>query len=255
MSVATGGSGYFSIGDVLTRAWTLLTANLLFFIGVTAIVYAVVIGVVAVAVGIAIAAGVAGGNSSGAQVVIGIMIFVGAIFALAAVMASQAALLFGAFQYLRGIPVRIGESLRRGMGRIWPLIGLGLLSGLAMGFAFILLIVPCIILMCMWFVAVPACVVEGLGPIESMSRSAALTKGFRWHVLGIAALVFFGRLVITQLVQLGLAPVNSVLAAIAGVLVSTFLALYGYCAVIMTYHDLRVAKEGVDTTQIASVFD
>jgi hypothetical protein len=30
---------------------------------------------------------------------------------------------------------------------------------------------------------------------------------------------------------------------------------YWNCAIIMTYHDLRVAKEGIDTGQIASIFD
>jgi hypothetical protein len=102
---------------------------------------------------------------------------------------------------------------------------------------------------------VPACVVEGLGPIESMSRSAALTKGYRWQMLGIGAIVFIARTVVSQMVQLGLAPVSPVLAAVAGVIASSVLALYGFCAVIMTYHDLRVAKEGVDTEQIAAVFE
>jgi hypothetical protein len=88
-----------------------------------------------------------------------------------------------------------------------------------------------------------------------MSRSSGLTKGYRWQMLGIFAIIFFGRAFVTQLVQLGLAPISQVVATVAGVIVSSVLALYGFCAVIMTYHDLRVAKEGVDTTQIASVFD
>jgi hypothetical protein len=37
----------------------------------------------------------------------------------------------------------------------------------------------------MWMVALPACVVEGLGPIKSLGRSANLTKGHRWKILGI----------------------------------------------------------------------
>src|SRR5262249_39680567 len=105
------------------------------------------------------------------------------------------------------------------------------------------------------YVAVPACVLEGWGPVASMSRSAALTKGYRWHLLGIAAIIFISRLVVSQVVQLGLAPVSQGLAVIGSVIISTLFGLYGFCAIIMVYHDLRVTKEGVDTTQLASVFD
>jgi hypothetical protein len=30
---------------------------------------------------------------------------------------------------------------------------------------------------------------------------------------------------------------------------------YWNCTIIMTYHDLRLVKEGADTTQIAAIFD
>jgi hypothetical protein len=258
MSVAPGGSGYFSVGDVLGRAWTLFSANFLFLVGITLLSYAVIVGVVVVVVLLAVGGGVgaaAAGSRGAVQAIIVVVAILAAVIALAVVMASQAAMLFGAFQFLRGAPVRFGESLRKSFGRIVPLFVLGLLSGLALIVGFVLLIVPFCFLIAMWFVSVPACVIERLGPIESMSRSAALTKGYRWQMLGIFAILFFGRAFVTQLVQLGLAPVNEVLATVAGVIVSSVIALYGYCAVIMTYHDLRVAKEGVDSTQIASVFD
>ena len=41
---------------------------------------------------------------------------------------------------------------------------------------------PGIMLMVRWFVAVPACVVERIGPSGSMKRSAELTSGHRWKV-------------------------------------------------------------------------
>src|SRR5215475_5262435 len=40
----------------------------------------------------------------------------------------------------------------------------------------------------MWFVAVPACVEERLGPWTSLRRSRDLTKGHRWKLCGPALL-------------------------------------------------------------------
>jgi len=44
-----------------------------------------------------------------------------------------------------------------------------------------------------WFLAVPVCVLERLGPFRSMERSRMLTKGGRWLILGIALLLIVGR--------------------------------------------------------------
>jgi hypothetical protein len=258
MSVASsGGGGDFRVGDVLSRSWTLLSANFLFFIALSALVYAVIIAVVFVVTLIAMAAGVMGGGrpSTALIVLIAIVAFATLIFAYVAIIVSQGALLFGAFQNLRGQPVRIGESLRKALGRLGALVGIGLLSALAMLLGLILLVFPAVMLFCMWVVAVPVCMVEGLGATASMSRSAALTKGYRWKILGIFALIFLGRWIAQQLVQLALTPISPTLGLVAGFIMSALLSLYGYAAIIMTYHDLRVAKEGVDTTQIASVFD
>ncbi len=46
------------------------------------------------------------------------------------------------------------------------------------------LLVPGFILLIMWFVAIPVCVVEQRGSWASMQRSAELTKGHRWKISG-----------------------------------------------------------------------
>ena len=243
----------FRVGDVLSRAWTVLTANLLFFIGLSALIYVVMIVAVVAVVFIALAAGQFGpGRFGPLLIVLGVLAF---LIIIVVIFIGQAAMLFGAFQYLRGLPVRVGQSLSRAMSRAGALIGLALLMGLALLLGFVLLIVPSVILYCMWYVAVPACVVEGLGPTASMSRSADLTSGHRWKVFGIVALLWIINLVGTQIVELPLRLVSPALASLAGLAVSALLTAYFLCVAIMTYHDLRVAKEGVDTSQIASVFD
>jgi hypothetical protein len=87
-----------------------------------------------------------------------------------------------------------------------------------------------------------------------MSRSAELTKGYRWKVFGVIVLMVLIEAVVGGVIGLAFRG----LGGISGSLVSTVwnaltMAFDGVvCAVV--YHDLRVVKEGVDIEQIAAVF-
>ena len=106
-----------------------------------------------------------------------------------------------------------------------------------------------------WFVAIPACVVEQTDPSKSLDRSAALTKGNRWKVFGMMTLVILisgiGAALIGALPKAAGLTVGLLAALIVETPVSAFSAVLG----VVTYHELRVAKEGVDTDQIAEVFE
>jgi hypothetical protein len=162
------------------------------------------------------------------------------------------------------------------MARFLPLLGLSILLSFGLvaavifsffiiwalalalgGFAIVLapvIAVPPFILFVMWLVAVPACVVEGQGAIASMFRSADLTKGFRWKITGIALLIIVVT-ILARFVQFGVTLISPWLGFLFALIWFVFWIAYIDCVVIMSYHDLRVAKEGVDTSQIASVFD
>jgi hypothetical protein len=105
-----------------------------------------------------------------------------------------------------------------------------------------------------WAVIVPACLVEGLGPIGSMIRSADLTKGYRWKVFGIMFLLVLLSIA-AAIVQLMLTAYDQTAGSIFAIIWFLVWIAYWNCNIIMIYHDLRVAKEGVDTEQIASIFD
>jgi hypothetical protein len=177
---------------------------------------------------------------------------------LAALLAviNQAALFYGAIQKMRGQEFGIGETLGRGLARFFPILGVLICGGLGAGLASLLFVIPGIILMVAWYVALPACVIERLGPIASLSRSFYLTKGNRWRVFGILIIT----VVINFVVQFVLFPV---VARVAGQAVSGFglfiwMALFqafNSVVVAVLYHDLRVAREGIDINQIAAVFD
>jgi hypothetical protein len=181
-----------------------------------------------------------------------------------------AIILYGAFQQMRGLPFRLGESVARGLNRILPLIGLTILFALGVGLGAVLLVIPGLILLVMWYVAVPCCVIERTGPVRSLGRSRELTKGSRWKLFGLILLtilmsVIFATVVgalfgvigsLTDFVEVMQQqkeptwPLLTFQLVISGIQQAFFSVL-----VVVTYYHLRLYKEGVDIDAIASVFD
>jgi hypothetical protein len=171
-------------------------------------------------------------------------------------MFTQAVILHAAFQDLRGRPISINDSFRVGFARFLPIVGLIILEGLGIVLGSILLVVPGIILMLMWYLALPACVVEQLGPVKSLSRSAELTKGHRWKILGLILVVgIAGGIVAGVLPLLTKMILGRIGFVVVQYLVQALIAVVNGIIVVVLYRNLRVAKEGLDTEQIAAVFD
>lgn len=238
----------FRIGRVLGRTATIYSQHFLIFF-----VVALVASVPAV---LLIQRNVDAMSAGAPSPDLFLMIGIGLVLAIVFGMISQAVMLHAAFQAMRLRPVSFGESLRVGLSRVIPVILLAFVMGFLMGLGFLLLIVPGLILLTMWFVATPACVVERTGPWTSLKRSAALTKGHRWRIFGLILLLFIINLIVSQILEVVLFLSGSDILSTLGKLI--WAALYGaYYAIaaVMAYHDLRVAKEGIDIEQIASVFD
>jgi hypothetical protein len=184
-----------------------------------------------------------------------LLVILGLLLMLVLSQLAYATILHVAFQDMRRRPIRLAESLSVGLSRLLPLIGLAFVAGLLMALGLVLLIVPGLILYTMWFVGVPACVVERLGPWTSLRRSRELTKGSRWKLFALALLLLVA--------NLGSSLLASWLAALAGPIVGLvgqmlWTGISGaFSAIVMTvtYYDLRVIKEGVDIEQITAVFD
>ncbi len=252
MSVDTiSGSGDFRVGDVLNRTWRVYTGNFLFFLGITLLVYLAIFLPLGAIIGLVVLAGMGGGAEG--LIVVGVILAVVLFVVLNTI--GQAVMLLGTFQRMRGQPLRVGEALRRAFARFFPLVGLGIVYTLGLVIAFLLLIIPGFIVFVMWAVSVPACVVDGLGPIASLSRSAELTKGYRWKVFGLILVLSVINGVGNQFFQTagGFVGASASLAGIA-IWFVVWTGLWN-CALIMIYHDLRVAKEGIDIEQIAAIFD
>ena len=170
------------------------------------------------------------------------------------------AVVYGTVSELRGRRAGLGECVARGVALIPTVLGVAILTALAIWLGSILFLVPGVIALVMLWVAIPVAVVERPGVFASLGRSRALTKGSRWRVFGLIALV--GLLwmlavwvVLAISVFSGFGPGTLTVMMVAlWILTALFTALYAVvCAV--GYHDLRVSKEGVDAQQIAAVFD
>jgi hypothetical protein len=242
----------FRVGPVFGRAWDVLSANVTKFIPLTAIL--ALPGLVGLIPGLSngTTAPAAPPNfNSGA-----IAAIVGSVFVFIILnMVTQAAVLYGSFQAMRNRPVQIGESFKKGLARLLPIIGLSICMGIAIFLGAIALIFPAFILFTMFFVAVPVCVVEGLGPIKSMRRSSALTKGHRWKIVGIWLVLALVSGIVSAVISAVLSLGGLVVAVIGRVAWDTLMGAYQSIVFAVVYHDLRVAKEGVDIEHIASVFD
>jgi hypothetical protein len=129
----------------------------------------------------------------------------------------------------------VRELIDSAMPVILPLIGAGILSGLAIGVGLIALIVPGLILLTIWAVIAPVIVVERSGVMGSFGRSRALVRGNGWPVFGailvaflivLVGSIFFGaiaagiadgpliRIVFSALASTITAPVSALVAAV-----------------------------------------
>ena len=128
---------------------------------------------------------------------------------------------------------------------------------------FLLLVVPGIIVSILWYVAIPAAVMEGKNVSEAMSRSTRLTEGSRWQIFAswlvvgvITAVVGF----VVVMVLMATAPhlvddTTHRLPAWANIAIGLLLAPLGAVMSATCYFLLRTGKEHADADQIAAVFD
>ncbi len=167
---------------------------------------------------------------------------------------AQTMILFGALQLLRGDPVRLSEALHKTLARIVPLLGCATLYWLGFLGGLLLLVVAGIILGIMWSVALAACALERLGPIDSLRRSARLTAGRRWKVFAIVALLFVISVGIDQLMAVVVLPDDAVAQACGSIIWAAVSGAYWNCAFAMIYLELR-ASDPTDEGRIAAIFD
>ena len=171
-----------------------------------------------------------------------------------------AAVVYGTFRELKGERAGFGECLSTGLGRLLPVLGVAIVAGIAIVLGLVLLIVPGLIALTMFYVAVPVAVVERPGVLESLQRSSRLTQGYRWRVFGLIVLIAIGISVFSIVTGIFFGVLlagaaSTAAAALFEWVISAFLGCVVAVISAVAYHDLRVVKEGIDIHQMAAVFD
>lgn len=176
----------------------------------------------------------------------------------------SATLVYGTVLELRGGRAGVFQCISRGLGSLLPVIGVGILVSLIIGLGSMLLLIPGVIALLMLCVAIPVAVVERPGVMASLSRSRALTKGYRWPLFGLILILGILSAIISAIVggAVGLGgffATGEVLAPFVSLVINVIIQAFSGAllavASAVVYHDLRIAKEGVSAEQIAAVFD
>ena len=159
-----------------------------------------------------------------------------------------------------------GSSLSVALGSFLPLIVLSIILSVSYFIGLMLLVVPGLILMTLWVVAVPCLVIERAGIIGSLGRSFELTEGQRWRIFALMVLAFIAMMIAGAIVgalSVGAATGAQSYGAVAGFsmwsgLLNAILAMaggvVGAVGVSVLYVHLRDLKEGTSIDTIGEVF-
>ncbi len=172
------------------------------------------------------------------------------------------ALAYGVLMEVRGQRVGIGRSIRMGLKRLAPVLGVCLVVAVVVGVgSAVARGVPGFVLQCMLYVAVPVAIVEAPGVWSALHRSRTLTKDNRLKILGVVLLIYVAAVAVggttSVLVRHGrewtpeLQQRAHLIMWMAGLLTGPWQCV----AAVVTYHHLRLVKEGVGAEELATVFD
>ena len=158
------------------------------------------------------------------------------------------------------------RSLRFAVRRLGGLFGVAIVGGLLVALGTLALVVPGIWLFVAYSVAVPALLLERIGPIRALRRSFRLVRGRWWPTAGVLLIGYLligilGALVtgVIMLVPTVVAEDNTLAGAlgavVGGTVGSVLTTPYSAAVVALLYFDLRVRKEGLDLQLIAEGAD
>jgi hypothetical protein len=123
----------------------------------------------------------------------------------------------------------------------WPLLGVSILFGLGVGFGFVLLIIPGVILMVIWSVVAPVTVLERPGVLAAFGRSRELVRGNGWGVFGVISVVFLAVVVVSVTAGIAATSLGSVGRALVQWAVNAALAPVTALSASVLYFALRSA--------------
>jgi len=256
LEAASAPARQFTIGNVVGTSFAVLRRNMVPF-GIFALVFGLINSVVEWASGIVgsqIAAAVKADEPFSWETWATTILLAIAVFIAGMVISSlaTAAVSYGVFQDVRGHRAGTVDCLARGLASILPVVAASLVFSVLVSLASLLLLIPGVLIWLAYWLYVPAIVVEKRGIMESFRRSAFLTRGRRWMVVGLWLVVGIAALLVSSGLTSVLRPAMGGWSF--GALYVSNSAIMAFYAVVnvVGYSYLRIDKDGGD---IAAVFD
>lgn len=263
MSVDVVEPGKLDIGRVISETFQVLGRNAVAFLVLALLLAGIPGGIIYYLQAGNVAAMQAGNFSAGYFESVGLT----GLVALVTTAILQGALIYGTVQDLNGERPDIGQCLATGLRAFLPLIGVSILFALAVVFGFVLLIVPGLMIICAWCVAVPSLVAERTGVFGAFSRAADLTRGNRWRIFALLIVVWVIAIVIgavigaittgAAFVSGGLDPIaliRSPVRVVGQVISSTLTSVISSTGVAVLYVELRRARDGLGPQWLSEIF-
>lgn len=180
----------------------------------------------------------------------------------------QGALIYATVHDMNGQKASVGASLATGLRSFAPLLGVGILFSLAVGFGAIL-IVPGLMLAVAWCVAAPALVADRTTVLGAFERAAELTRGNRWSIFALIVLFAVATLIVSMVLAsvVGVPPgpagasqvrmLDAMLSPVGlavTVIERTLSAIVGAAGISVLYIELRKARDGLGPRWLAEIF-
>jgi hypothetical protein len=196
------------------------------------------------------------------------------VVTIAAQAVGQGGIMYAVVEQLSGRSPQLGAAFRVALSRAFWVFLTQFIVGLAALVGFAACFVPGVIVTIFFCVSSAACIVEKLGPIDSISRSIQLTEGQRLTIFLIFLVVGIGYFICAmcilmpvQMVVIGGAAaaggpgaiqdplsVGQILNQIIQLPVTMFATMLFSTLVAVIYARLRGLRDGVDAQALASVF-
>jgi hypothetical protein len=240
-SVGSGFYARFETGNVLSEAFSTYFSNFLSFVFLTALVSLPLVALAAFV------------SSLKSNPLLAAILFMTTLL-LQGILGQVAAggITYGVYQQMRGKDISVIECLRVGLSRLFPVLGVAIVTGVAVFVGTILCCVPGFIVASMLAVVVPVTVEEQPGLFDALRRSSYLTENFRWQTFGVLFIVGIIQQIPAQIVMRTVKDLGSLLMITIFMSVLTT-GLQATASAVM-YYRLRSVKEAIDVDQISSVF-
>lgn len=255
----------FEIGHVISRTFPIWARNIVLFSVISLIIYSpLVVYAVAALLWVADTK-----DPKSVQTLTNVIAIVG--IPLQFILTGS--VIYGVFRQLQGQKAGIGDCLRVGFARLLSVLVVSILFIVLVAFApafvigiavashgvfLMLLVLPAIvlsvILYCAYWPAVPVTVVERPGVFPSFRRSAELTRGKRAAIFVILLVVFATQGFASFVVALFTLSAGPTAALFGNLIISILGGSLVAVANAVTYHDLRVARDGIGINDLISVF-